>query len=95
MNDSSTDPNLDTSQKIRKTQIKLTARIKPNTKEKTIDPYLPHKKGTSTLKYLYVVVLVTICLSAVVLLFKVFVVGAGTLLTLWVTWTLLVSRINR
>lgn len=95
MNDAFTDPNFNASQQTHKTPGNLSTRVKPTNEEKTINSHSSHKKGASTLKFLYVFVLVAICLSAIVVLFKLLVVGIGALLMLWVAWTLLVSRVNR
>ena len=95
MNDAFTDPNFNASQQAYKTRGNLSTRVKPTTKEKTIYSYSSHKRGASALKFLYLFVLVAICLSAIVVLFKLLVVGVGAILMLWVAWTLLVSRANR
>jgi hypothetical protein len=95
MNDAFTDPNFNASQKTYKTRGNLRTRVKPATKQKNIDSYSSHKKGTSALKFLYLFVLAAICLSAIVVLFKLIAIGVGAFLMLWVAWTLLVSRVNR
>ena len=95
MNDAFTDPNFNATQQNYKIPGNLSTRVKPTTKEKTINSHSSHRKGASTLKFLYVFVLVAIFLGAIVVPFKLLVVGIGALLMLWVAWTLLVSRVNR